>query len=243
MAEAPGPQSPCVSFLKEQESDCLNCAVRASALFAELDPLDLDQRLKAIHNGVVRAETVIYRSGDPAEAIFTIRSGMVKLTGSTGLPSPRIVRLLGRGAAIGLEAATGGSYEHDAIAMRDLNLCRIPRAVLLTLGDRHPGLLAGLISKWREHVLLSDRWISTICNGQQRGRATALIRLLVEISGDPLDAVRLPRTADLAAILGCSPEGISRQMAKLKRQGLLKRVAPRTYWCDPALTADLVDRA
>ena len=243
MVEATNPQSPCVSFLKERESDCLHCAIRASALFAELGKSDLDQRLKTIHNGVVPAETAIYRSGDPAEAVFTIRSGMVKLVGAAAVPSPRIVRLLGPGAAIGLEAATGGSYEHDAVAMRDVNLCRIPRSALLSLGQQHPGVQTGLVNKWREHALLADRWISTICNGKQKARATALVRLLIEISRDPWDAVRLPRTADMAAVLGCSAEGISRQMARLKRQGLLKRVAPRTFWCDPALTADLVDRA
>lgn len=242
MAETTDLQSPCVSFLKEQESDCLRCAVRNSALFSELAPNDLDQRLNAIHNGVVRADTVIYRQEQEANAVFTVRNGLVKLiAGAADTATPRIVRVLGRGAAVGLESASGGRYEHTAIALRDLNLCRIPRAVLLALGEQHPGLLAGLVSKWREHALLADRWISTICVGKQKGKEIALIRLLIEISGDPLDTVRLPRTADMAAILGCSPEGVSRRMAKLKRQGLLRRVAPWTYRCDPSLIAGASD--
>ncbi len=241
MAETEDLQSPCVSFLKEQESDCLHCAVRNSALFSELAPDDLDQRLKTIHNGLVRADTVIYRQGQEADAVFTLRNGLVKLIAGADTATSRIVRVLGRGAAVGLESASGGTYEHTAIALRDLNLCRIPRAVLLALGEQHPGLLAGLVSKWREHALLADRWISTICVGKQKGKEIALIRLLIEISGDPIDTVRLPRTADMAAILGCSPEGVSRRMAKLKRQGLLRRVAPWTYQCDPSLIAGASD--
>lgn len=231
------PSSPCVSFLKERQSDCIHCAIRSSALFAELDTADLDQRLRPIHNGLVRGNTVLYRQGDPAEAVFTLRSGVVKLVGEDADFGPRIMRMLGRGAAIGLESVAGGTYTHTAVAMRDLNLCRIPRSSLLILGDQHPGLLTGLINKWREHAYWSERWIGTLCSGKQSARVPSLICLLAEISGDPFSAVRLPRSADMADILGCSAEGLSRRMAKLKRRGLLKRVAPWTYSCSPELLA------
>lgn len=237
MAVIKDPASPCVTFLGERESDCIHCALRASALFAELDTLELDQRLRPIHNGLVRGNTVIYRQGDPAEAVFTLRSGVVKLVDAEVDSGPRILRMVGRGAAIGLESVDGGTYLHTAIAMRDLNLCRIPRSVLLTLGDQHPGLLTGLVKKWREHAYWSERWIATLCTGKQSARVPSLICLLAEISGDPLSAVRLPRSADMADILGCSVEGLSRRMAKLKRKGLLSRVAPWTYRCEPELLA------
>lgn len=237
MAITRDPASPCVTFLKERESDCIHCAIRASALFAELDTVELDQRLRPIHNGLVRGNTVIYRQGDPAEAVFTLRSGVVKLVNAEADFGPRILRMVGRGAAIGLESVDGGTYLHTAVAMRDLNLCRIPTSALLTLGDQHPGLLTGLVKKWREHAYWSERWIATLCTGKQSARVPSLICLLAEISGDPLSAVRLPRSSDMADILGCSVEGISRRMAKLKRKGLLRRVAPWTYSCEPELVA------
>ena len=159
----------------------------------------------------------------------------MKLVGKDADNTPRILRILGRGAAIGLESIDGGTYVHTAVAMRDLNLCRIPRSALLSLGDQHPGLLTGLVSKWREHAYWSERWIGTLCTGKQSTRVPSLICLLAEISGDPLSAVRLPRSSDMAEILGCSVEGLSRRMAKLKRKGLLQRVAPWTYRCAPEL--------
>lgn len=235
MTDEGNPTSPCVAFLRERESDCLSCAIRASALFAELEIADLDHRLKPIRNGVLRGDSVIYRHGEPADSVFTIRSGMVKLMGGDPDGSRRILRLLGRGAAIGLESLDGGTYAHTAVAIRDLNLCRIPRSVLLHLGDRNPALLTGLVTKWREHLYWSERWITALCTGKQSVRVPALICLIAEISGDPMSAVRLPRSADMADILGCSVEGLSRRMAKLKRRGLLRRVAPWTYRCAPEL--------
>lgn len=229
------PQSPCASLLREQPSDCIPCPIRASALFAHLGETDLDRRLKGIRNGILRADTVIYRQGEPAETVFTIRSGVVKLVCEDTDSQPRIVRLLGRGSAIGLESLECNTYGQTAIAMRDLNLCRIPRSALAELGDAHPGLLSGIVKKWREHVYWSDRWISNLCAGRQSDRVPSLICMIAEVSGDPLRAVRLPRSAEMAEILGCSVESLSRRMAGLKREGLLTRIGPWTYSCDPAL--------
>jgi CRP-like cAMP-binding protein len=233
MSAEMSPRSPCVTFLNEHQSDCIECGVRRSALFAAIDPAELEDELQVIHNGILRANTVIYRQGDPADAAFTVRSGLVKLVHHN--ESEKILRLLGRGGAIGLEAAAGGHYEHTAVAMRDLNLCRIPASALRALIERHPQLLGGLADKWREHAMLSDQWIRTIGRGKHQDRLAALIRLIVTISGDSPNAVRLPRAAEMAAILGCSTTYVSRSMATLKRKGLLKRIGPWTYRCDPSL--------
>ena len=45
------PLSPCVSFLRERQSDCVHCRIRASALLADLAVADPDQRLKTVRNG------------------------------------------------------------------------------------------------------------------------------------------------------------------------------------------------
>ena len=181
---------------------------------------------------------MIYSQGVPGDSVFTIRSGMVKLVAGHATPRPRILRILGRGAAIGLEAVDGSPYEHTAIAMRDINLCRIPQSTLTGIGFGNAGLLLGLAKKWQEHARWADRWISLACTGKQSTRVLTLIRLLAQIGGDPPDAIRLPPTADMANVLGCSPEAVSRRMAELKRQGLLNRVAPWTYSCDPRLLAE-----
>ena len=233
MSAETSPTSPCVTFLNERKSDCALCAVRHSALFGAINPSEFDDELQLVHNGIVRANTVIYRQGDPADAVFTIRNGLVKLVHQN--ESDAILRLLGRGGAIGLEAAADGHYEHTAVAMRDLNLCRIPATVLRALIGSDPGLLSGLAAKWREHATLSDQWITTISRGRHQDRVESLIRLFVRISGDSPNAVRLPHAAEMAAILGCSTTYVSRWMATLKRKRLLKRIGPWTYRCDPSL--------
>lgn len=227
--------SPCDTFLKEQPSDCLGCAVRSSALFAQLDTSELKNHLKPIYNGLVEADNVIYEAGAPAKAVFTVRWGVVKLLKKEVKEKEHIVRLLGRGSAIGLEAVDGGVYEHTAITTRDVNLCRIPIASLRDLGRQNPRLAAGLLEKWKDQAAWSDKWIATLCRGKLEQRAKALVRLLSDVSGDPPAALRLLQTNDMADILGVSTEAVSRCMAEFKRRGLLERVAPWTYKCKPAL--------
>mgnify|MGYP003572635391 FL=1 len=223
----------------ERDSDCFHCAVRASALFCKLSTSALDQTLKRIRNGVLPADTVIYRSGDVADATFTVRNGLVKLINPRTPAGPRIVSLMGHGAAIGLESMDGRIYQHTAITIRESNICRIPSEVLSELKGRSPELTEGLICKWRDHAYSAENVICTLCAGQLKERATALLRHIIDVTRDRPEAVRLPRTADMAEILGVSAESISRCMADLKRQGLIRRVAPWTYRCDEALIRPL----
>jgi CRP-like cAMP-binding protein len=223
--------APCVQFADERPSDCVVCAVRASALFSELERSELDERLRPIRNGFCAAGAVIYRAGEPAEAAFSIRAGVIKLLHPGREHEMRIVRLLGRGAAIGLEAFEGERYANTAVATREVNLCRIPRSVLIALGRDSPRLYAGLVNKWKEHAARSESWISDLYAGNLDERTCSLVRMLCDVSGDPTGAVRLLKNDEMADVLGVSVESVSRCVSKLKRGGVIRRVGPWTYDC------------
>ena len=72
-----------------------------------------------------RRGTPIYAAGDPGQAVSAVRVGIVKLVMKIPGRESRIVRLLGRGATLGLEVLTGRPYPHTAGA-RATSLCRIP---------------------------------------------------------------------------------------------------------------------
>lgn len=225
----------CVRFLREASSDCQRCTLRSSALFADLKAPDLEDLTSPIGNGVMRRGSVIYKAGDLGAAVFTVRVGVVKLLMELPGRDSRIVRLLGRGATLGLEALAGRPYAHTAVTLRTTSLCQIPTQTVEALHDQHPRLIHGLMEKWNEQVVWADRWIAILGSGTVSHRLADLVRLLVDISGDPLDAVQLPPVIDISAILGVSPESVSRHMADLKRAGLLTRLAPRTFRCQPTL--------
>lgn len=230
----PDETEPCGQFIRVAEADCLHCGLRRSALFADLGNAELGQVSTEICSGVLRRGSVIYSTGDTGASVFTVRVGLVKLVLEIPGREERIVRLLGRGATLGLEVLAGRSYDHTATTLRTTSLCRIATPTVESLHERNPRLLNGLMAKWHEQVMWADRWIAVLGSGAMPQRLANLVRLLVDIGGDPLDAVNLPSIADIAAILGASQEAVSRHLAEFKRTGVLTHVAPRTYRCDSA---------
>ena len=198
-------------------------------MFAGLRGSDFDQIFEPIRSAVVPAGTILYTQDQPADAVYTVRWGLVKLVKRSPENAPRIVRLLGPGAAVGLEAIKEGLYWHAALAMRETSLCRIPLKMVDRLQAQNPRVADRLILQWERYLMTADRWITELSTGPVKARARRLLELLVELSDSGSGEIELPSVEDLAAILGASVESVSRAMAELKRGKVITRVAPRTY--------------
>ena len=61
------------------EADCSICKLRDTVLFSGLREDDFEHIHKPIEQTVLAPGTILYRAGDKAEHLFTIRSGLVKL--------------------------------------------------------------------------------------------------------------------------------------------------------------------
>ena len=214
-------------------ADCRQCRMRGQGLFGALRGPDFDRFFLPVRRGVFPQRTVLYREGQHADAVLALREGTVKLIKRTSGGDERIVRLLGRGAAMGLEALTYGLYWHTAEALSDVDVCRIPLAVFEELQARNARLSERVVGKWEDQVRCADHWLAELSAGPMHERVRRLLRFLVELDGDDGRRLRLPSTPDLANILGMSRESVSRAVAELKRSGALARVGPHTYDCDP----------
>lgn len=213
-------------------ADCRHCPMRQQALFSALRGPDFEHIYLPIRNAICPPGTLIYREDEPAEAVYTIRSGTLKLSKHTDADGERIVRRLGRGSAAGLEALTHGLYWHTAVALREVELCRIPLAVFDELQRRNIQLSEGVIGQWEQQVGCADRWLTELYTGPLPGRVQRLVRMLAELDAAEGRPLRLPLMEDLAAILGTSRESVSRVVAELKREHTLRHIGPHTYECD-----------
>ena len=213
-------------------ADCRHCRLRGEGLFSAVRGTDFDHLFLPVRTADFPRRTVLYREGQHADAVFALREGMVKLIKRTPDGDERIVRLLGRHAAMGLEALTHGIYWHTAEALREVDVCRIPLAVFDKLQARHAGISERVVGQWEDQVRCADRWLAELSAGPVHERVRRLLRLLAELDGDNGHHLQLPPMADLANILGTSRESVSRTLAELKRDRTLRHVAPRTYDCD-----------
>lgn len=90
---------------------------------------------------VVRLDTgrTIYRSGEPADALFIVISGEVALTEGEGAEAQIECGRIGVGGHFGLLSETAGAVRsHDAISSRTTELIELHREGLETASARHP---------------------------------------------------------------------------------------------------------
>lgn len=182
------------------------------------------------------ARDTIYREGDDAETVYAVRSGLIKLISYLPNGRGRIVRLYGRGIWIGLEGLLRQPYEHTAVAVEDVEAFRFRADTLRVLERDDAQRHVHLMSKWHQHLMEADMWIADFSTGPIRARVARLLGFLSRIEGrSASDSVKLLTCEEMAAILGVTPESVSRVLAEFKRTGLLSVTgAPHSelYRCD-----------
>ena len=211
-------------------ADCRNCAIRQSVLFARLDEPDFDAIHRQIDQYTFSPGSIVYSQDDAADAIFTIRTGLVKLTQYLPDGTQRIVRLLQSTDVIGLEALMLDRYEHAATALHTTEVCRIPSSVVRELLQRKPQLFNDLMARWHRAVSDCDRVITELSTGPARARVVRLLLWLAERKGDR--QCDLFSREDLGALLGLTTETVSRTMAELMRQGWITEPRINLIVCD-----------
>lgn len=188
-----------------------------------------DLKLLAEASNVRKAErgAQLFGEGQPAEGLFVIRTGEVKLTKSGKDGREQILYLASPGAPI-VEGVRfdAGIYPANAIAMRDASAIMISNDRLGAIGDQSPQLLRVLVTLRarradRTWALVSDLSLRTV-----PARLAAFLLSLVssreERGEDGRRLVRELTTETVAGRLGTVREEISRGLASLEKQGALK---------------------
>ncbi len=201
------------------EANCRLCAIRDSVLFAGLEEKDFEKIHKPIDQLVLQPGKKLYRAGDKAEKMFTIRSGLIKLVQYLPDGSQRIVRLMRTSDVIGLEGLLDQVYEHDAVVMQAAEVCCLPVAVVRTLSAENPRLQTELLNRWQRALHEADAWITELSTGSARQRVARLLLRLAR--GQENSECQLFGREDMGAMLGITTETASRIIAEFKRQSLL----------------------
>lgn len=216
---------------------CSVCEVRKSALFGALDDKGLARLHCRIEPIAVNAETRIYPRGERGDAVYTIRSGVVRFERATEGGERRIVRLAGMGDLIGQEALVGHGHADDAIACTEVRLCRLPCSMVLELGDAEPALLRELMLRWQRALDDSSEWLVDLTMGSARGRMLRLLAKLAEYAG-PDGVAWLPSRQDIGVMLNMRLETASRHISRLRREGIIETLSTRTVRLDAAAVRD-----
>lgn len=212
------------------ETKCRHCAVRTSVLFAGLQEADFRHIHQPIKDVILAPEDALYRMQERGSTLFTLRGGVMKLLQYLPDGTQRIVRLLQDSDVLGLEALVDQPYQHDAIALTHCEICAIPVAVIERLGREQPRLYLALMARWQQALSEADAWLTEFTTGTARQRvARLLLRLSCPDRDNPLP---LFGREDMGAMVGLTTETVSRTIAELRRQGVLRDHGANLQECD-----------
>lgn len=221
----------------EGKAECRNCGIRDLVLFAELEEEDFNLIHLPIDEIAFEPGTILYQPGADDRALYTIRSGLVKLVQYLPDGTQRIVRLLRPGSTAGMEVLVSDDYEHAAIALQTGLACRIPAQVVERLNRETPRLHNQLMRRWHEALKQADGMLTELSTGNARARVARLFLHLIAETKD--NRCHLFGREDVGAILGMTTETASRMVAEFKRSGIISETAFNEFTCDLAALEDV----
>lgn len=207
---------------------CEECGTKHLCLNAWLDKefiSDIDKITLA--RGTLQAGEAIYRMEDRFRSLFIVQAGSVKVEKTLEHGTRHVNGFYFRGDLFGFDSIGNSIYGYDAIALETTRICRIPYDQLELLGSSIPHLqkmittlLAGRINQ-ANNMLIDCRYL-----GADKRLLYFLKGLcernLVE-SQNRKGRIHLPMSkSDIASYLGIRAESLSRILANLQKQGVIR---------------------
>ena len=205
-------------------SPCDTCKARE---FSACAPLTAEEqkRLAAIMRTVdVEPHYTIFNEDDPAEFVYNVTAGTVKVYKLLGDGRRQITGFLFAGDFLGL--THNESYAYSAEALAPTTLCRFPRRKLEALLDEMPNLEQRLLAMASHELAAAQDQMVLLGRKSARERVVSFILMLSNSAarhGRPSDPVFLPMSrSDIADYLGLTVETVSRTLTRLRKQGLIE---------------------
>jgi CRP/FNR family transcriptional regulator len=202
--------------------------------------LDAPRRRVVLASGrleTVPRGTVLFHEGDPAVAMYAVRSGRLKLVRYTARGREMLLHLVGPGQSFAEAAVFGAAtYPATAEAVSDTEVWALPRERLLSMVRSDPELglaLAGSLARWTR-TLAGQLELLT----QRRVEERVAIYLLSRVGRRELRTGEVIPLAEprqlIAAQCGTAPEVLSRTFRRLEDDGVFTARPDAVVIDDPA---------
>jgi CRP/FNR family transcriptional regulator, anaerobic regulatory protein len=208
---------------------CDACKARE---FSACAPLTAEEqtRLAAIMRTVnVEPHRSIFDEADPAEYVYNVTEGTVKIYKLLGDGRRQVTGFLFAGDFLGL--VHNEAYAYSAEALAPTTLCRFPRRKLEALLGEMPNLEQRLLAMASHELAAAQDQMMLLGRKSARERVVSFILMLADSAarhGRPGDPVLLPMSrSDIADYLGLTIETVSRTFTRLRKQGLIELLDER----------------
>jgi CRP/FNR family transcriptional regulator len=196
----------------------VDAGLRDVELFRVLPPERLRELRPRLREKSFRREALLYFEGHPADALWIVRSGRVRLYKSSADGRLTTLDVLAQGEAFGmLSALESEVYPTSAEAMTAGSAWWLPRASFVRLLEQEPRLVTEVLRILSRRLRQAQERLRSLAHDPAPARlATALLRA-ADAAGD----AHVTRRA-LAEEAGTTVETAIRVMRRFERDGLVR---------------------
>lgn len=216
------------SGLHTEPELCETCAIRHSSLCGALTSQEINSLNTIASRRTLSAGQTHLFEGDVAPGFANVTRGVAKLVRGAEDGRSQIVGLLFPSDFIGgtLEQANDPGAPYSIQAVSEMELCLFPRAKFESVLHDFPALETKLLSRTIDELQIAREWMVLL------GRKTAEERLatfllyvagkMKNVSCKGQSSFDLPLSrADIADFIGLTLETVSRQMSRLRKDGII----------------------
>ena len=170
---------------------------------------------------------ILFVQGQRSDCLFSLSSGIVKLTHHTEDGREQIIGLSTPGNLLaGLQSINSDFYEYSAVAEAETTACKIRHRALLRTAQKKSEVAMRLIDSINAQLAHSRSLMKVMGHKCASAKIASFIKLIIPSSEHANKRFTLPFSrGEIANLLGLSEETVCRQMASMKRRGIL--YAPR----------------
>jgi CRP/FNR family cyclic AMP-dependent transcriptional regulator len=214
-----------------------------ASLFAELEPTEVETLARAAERREFARDEVIFAANEPADGLYVLASGRVKVCVSSSGGKELILATLGAEQFFGEMALLDNEPRSaSVIAQLPTVAYRIRRDDFERLIVQHPTIARKLLRELSLRLRRSNAQMESLATLDVVGRLARyfidLARQHGQILGNGWVAVRRPTHQDIANTIGTSRETVTRLINDLEQRGLVVNEGKMSYLRETVLSGE-----
>ncbi len=172
----------------------------------------------------VRRSEVVFTKGDPADVLYVVVSGQVKIYLSLANKTEKVVALVNHGESFGIASLwLGMPHAANAVANSDSHLLLLDRHILIGQARQEPMLAQCLMTDLSQRVMDLMRDMESCTPRSSLQRVSCYLLQHRPGTGMGCYDILLPTTKrDIAAKLNLTQETLSRMFQLLSKEGAIE---------------------
>jgi len=216
--------------------------VKRIPYFQDLEPRILERVRSAMFEVQAGKGKLVFSEGEPAEAMFGVQSGQVKIFKLSADGREQVLRIVGPGECFNeVPIFDGGPNPANAQALEPTRLWGIRRTDMQRLLREHPAVAIGFLTAFAGKLRYFTRKVEDLSFRSVTSRVAKLLLELAEDDGG--GGLRLPARftqQEMANVVGTAREMIGRAFKTLEKEGAIKMDRHRVVIVSRAALARLL---